>query len=525
MKKQEKITADKTSGKVSSWFSKKIVPQVMKLPNQTHFAALRDGFGLLLPLTIAGSIGTLVVVLIFGGWGGASTSLLGLIAKSAGGIIDNGGGQWAFVEGSVWVTISEIGSNIFGPLKAATIDSFSIYVAFLLPYMIGKIRGLKDPVFAGLVGLGSFIIVTHTDKFFFDASGMLSAIIVTMIAAELFCWMVNSGKFSFKIKGGNIPEAIIKGFDIIIPVFITLLAVGMLDGLSWTVGKFANIDIMVKAQEGDKIVDQVKFAAGTYGFAGLFYQWISAPIFAVASNGTSGLGIAIFYVFMIGIFWIFGIHGSNMMNAVFLPIFLGQVMINQTLMEQGVPLDSDMYNVFTIATFDSFIIISGWGITGALVLGLLIFGNGFLMEKQVAKVAAIPQIFNINEPVTFGLPLMLNFKWAVPAIMTMPIATLITYFAYELKLVDPTIIYGPWTLPLGVNALLSTGMDWKAPILTFINFGVAFCIYLPFIFVYNRLAIKKAKLEGTYELRLLEIKAEKAEKIKLKAEKKALRNT
>jgi cellobiose PTS system EIIC component len=129
--------------------------------------------------------------------------------------------------------------------------------------------------------------------------------------------------------------------------------------------------------------------------------------------------------------------------------------------------------------------IGGSGATLGLVIVMLIFAKSRYL-KNLGKAVAVPSIFNINEPVIFGLPIVLNPILIIPFIVTPIITATISYFATSVGLVSPTFIRAPWTLPAPIGAYLATGGDWRSIILIFINIAISAVVYLPFLKVYDR---------------------------------------
>ncbi|WP_256941473.1 PTS transporter subunit EIIC, partial [Bacillus cytotoxicus] len=132
-----------------------------------------------------------------------------------------------------------------------------------------------------------------------------------------------------------------------------------------------------------------------------------------------------------------------------------------------------------------FIWIGGSGATLGLVLAMIIFGKS-KYSKALSRSCIVPGIFNINEPVIFGLPIVLNPVLIIPFIITPLITATVAYTATAIGLVTPTYIMPPWTLPAPIGAYLATGGDWRAIVLVFINIAISFFIYLPFFKMYDK---------------------------------------
>jgi PTS system cellobiose-specific IIC component len=142
-----------------------------------------------------------------------------------------------------------------------------------------------------------------------------------------------------------------------------------------------------------------------------------------------------------------------------------------------------------------FIWIGGSGATLGLVLAMLFFSKSNYL-KTLSKACIVPGIFNINEPVVFGVPIVLNPLLMIPFIFIPIITGTLSYFATVVGFVSPTYVLAPWTLPAPIGAYLATGGDWRAVILVLINIAISFFIYLPFFKMYDRKMVEAEKEEN-----------------------------
>jgi Phosphotransferase system, EIIC. len=106
--------------------------------------------------------------------------------------------------------------------------------------------------------------------------------------------------------------------------------------------------------------------------------------------------------------------------------------------------------------------------------------------RNLGRVAILPGICNINEPVIFGAPIMLNPILAIPFIVGPIVTGIISYLAMYFNLVARPYILAPWTLPAPIGAYLTTGGDWRAIVLCLINIIITGIIYYPFFKAYER---------------------------------------
>lgn len=111
--------------------------------------------------------------------------------------------------------------------------------------------------------------------------------------------------------------------------------------------------------------------------------------------------------------------------------------------------------------------------------------------KRVGRFSIIPGIFNINEPLIFGTPLVMNPILAIPFILGPVVAGVIAYIATAIGLVSKVYVLAPWTLPAPIGAIFATGGDLKAGILVIINIIVVALIYYPFFKIYEKRMIKE----------------------------------
>ena len=140
--------------------------------------------------------------------------------------------------------------------------------------------------------------------------------------------------------------------------------------------------------------------------------------------------------------------------------------------------------------FQWFVYIGGSGTILGLCI-LLAFMSKSSFGKTLGKAVIIPSIFNINEPIIFGLPIVLNPYFAIPFVVTPMVTGALTYFAMALHLVSRTIALVPWTLPGPIGAYMATGFDWRAAVLSIINVIISVVIYYPFFKVWDKKQLEK----------------------------------
>ena len=188
-------------------------------------------------------------------------------------------------------------------------------------------------------------------------------------------------------------------------------------------------------------------------------------------------------IYSLGVFlFTLGIHQSTINGVLVEPVLtivLTEAMelyatggMDAVLARPDVWLNMNVINVYAL--------MGGSGCTLALLIATFIWGK-WKPSREIAKLGILPAIFNINEPVIYGYPIVFNIPLMVPFVLNTIIGILVGYFATVIGLVNPTCIQVPWTTPIIASGLLSTGMDWRAAVLQVILLAIFVIVYLPFM--------------------------------------------
>lgn len=121
-----------------------------------------------------------------------------------------------------------------------------------------------------------------------------------------------------------------------------------------------------------------------------------------------------------------------------------------------------------------------------MMLVAILFFSKRAELKKVAQLSMAPGLFNINEPVMFGVPIVLNPLYMIPMIVAPCVMASVAYFATMADLVKPVAVSVIWVMPPVINAFLATGGDWRAIILSLVNIGIGLLIWTPFIIAANK---------------------------------------
>jgi PTS system cellobiose-specific IIC component len=180
------------------------------------------------------------------------------------------------------------------------------------------------------------------------------------------------------------------------------------------------------------------------------------------------------YAFLVSLLWSVGIHGDNALDAIVAPIFLQYLAENVAAMTAGQPLPYVTANGF----FTTFVNVGGTGATLALAL-ILAFSKdaGF---RKVGRLSLPTQVFQINEPIFFGLPIVLNPMFMVPYVLSALVLTTGSFVLMSWGLIHKPFINVPWTTPPVIGHYLVTGGDWRAALWGVVSLAIAMAIYYPF---------------------------------------------
>ncbi|WP_210617532.1 PTS cellobiose transporter subunit IIC [Mammaliicoccus lentus] len=279
-------------------------------------------------------------------------------------------------------------------------------------------------------------------------TGIFTAIIMSIIAVQLYRLCVKR-KWIIKMPEA-VPEGVSRSFTALIPAFLVAFVILAFTGILVAF----NTDI---------------------------FKIIAVPFGFVVNLTSSWAGILVIY-FLIHALWIVGIHGANIIGAFITPIVLSNMQLN--IDGANIPFAGEFQNTF--------VIIGGSGATLGLCLFIALLAKSEQL-KVLGKASLVPGIFNINEPLVFGLPIVYNPFLAIPFFLAPMVSASIGYWTIKLELVKPIIAQVPWPSPIGFGAFIGTAGSLMAVFVSIICAIVAFLIWLPFIKIYDSKLVEQEK--------------------------------
>lgn len=419
----------------------------MRVGGQIHLKALRDTFATLMPLYILAGVAVLI-----------NNVLFPFLLKGD-----------ALVNAQYWGTV----------ITNGTLNISGLLVAPIVAFMLSSSKRFENPLAAAIIALASLVVMMpnvmevtplNADKAVaatgilgfsnIGTTGLFAGIIIGLITTELFISISHIDKLQIKL-GDNIPPAVSKSFNVLIPVIIVLSFWG--------------------------IISTVLYVVFDTNLVALISIFIQEPLRKV---NTSLAGVIILYS-LGNLLFTLGIHQTVIYGTLLEPLLIANINENMLAFanQQAVP------HIMNVAFVPTFGMIGGSGSTIVLILVTFLFSRN-KASKSIAKLGLAPGIFNINEPVIFGYPIVYNLALMIPFVLLPAIGLIIGYVATAIGFIDPCVVYIPWTTPPLINAYLATAGDWKAVLVQLIVIAIGVLLYLPFVKI-NDSIMEKQMDEGT----------------------------
>lgn len=428
--------------KFNDIIDRSLVPIATKLNNQRHIAAVRDAFMLIFPLTISASLVILVNNILFSN----DSFVVQLLRLS-----------------SVFPNL-ESAQQVLSSVANGTINIMSIFITYLVAQILAK-HFNADSTLVGLTSIASFMILYpkpfNADDLnvistqYLGAQGLFVAMIVGCLVGEFLPKLFKVKRLQINMPE-MVPPAVSRSFSSMIPIVIVV-------GISAII----NFLVLMIAPEG---VNE------------LIYKGIQSPLRDLGGNVAGVMLLAFIQTLLFSI----GIHGPNTLNAVRSAIFTEQDLANLDFINKGGSLWDVPYKETWGILNDMFANMGGTGMTMGLIIAIFIASRR-PEQREIAKMSLVPGIFQINEPIIFGLPIVLNPLLIVPFILVPMVNIMIGYFVTVVWPIMPSPAIGvPWTTPGIINLFLGTGGNIVGALVGVVCLAVSVGIYLPFVIASNR---------------------------------------
>ena len=446
-----------------------------------YLGAIKNAFQNFMPATIAGAMSVLWTNVL------VNDTLVEGNAQGLGGIFSP-------------IMVLEPVNAVFSAIQFCTISCISVGIVMLVAQEIGEANG-ETGAFPAVVGFMSWAVVTPTahtitslasgltdqaenaisigdvltkngvtdfsqvgsftgfNADYLGATGLFTALIIGILALEIYHVFRKMDALKIKMPE-QVPPGVTRAFEVLIPTFLTLLVVGM---IGW----------LVQLITGQYINDIIKTA-------------VQEPLTKII--GDNILAVCLMYT-LAQMFWLVGIHGQNMISAVKESIFRPMLYANTTAYATHSGKIPHIFNTTMLQMFGE---IGGSGVT----LGLLIAMGMFAKREDnraIASLSLVPGLFNINETITFGLPMVLNPILGIPFLIVPAVGLTIGWFLTTIGFCPRVVLEVPWTMPPLLLGFLATGGSIMGAISQLIVIVASTLIYIPFVIAYEKYQNKQSE--------------------------------
>lgn len=408
------------------------LPIADKLAQNRYLTAIRDGFVSILPVMIAGSFFILINNVIIGE-NGITNKLFGM----------------------TFAPLLEFGAVI----APATMSVMAILLTFTTAKALAETYDDETSVVPAIAVVSLFILMPITfseelgmeiiNTHYTGAASMFSAFIAAIATVELVRLFSKVKTFVITMPD-TVPPTIARSFNKLIPVLFTILIFGAIRVGTNMLGMPLN---------------------------DLIFEVIQTPFTNIVS---SGIGLAVIY-FLYMLLWGLGIHSAFIFNPILEPIYLTSLASNEAAHAAG----EAMQHIITKPFLDSVAFMGGAGNMLALIVAIFLVSRR-KDYRSVAKLGVAPALFNISEPIMFGLPVVMNPILIVPMILSTLSGLLIGVLSTIIGFMGHTYVLIPWTTPPVLGSYLATGGSWGAVVTTLAIFVLSVAIYAPFVIIMNK---------------------------------------
>lgn len=415
---------------------KYLTPFSQMVANNHLLQSIKDAFILGIPFTVVGSICGLIKSQLEYWLTQAGVSLDGFL-------------------GSLIHVLGNVGTVAMGLMGIVIVLSSSYFYAQRLKENNNKVV----PLMTSLLALVSYFATIPWEVAgegetlsgfalnYFNYEGMFTGLLIGLSTAWLYSKLVKS-KFTIKLPD-SVPTGVLNSFLALIPISIILILFS--------------------------IVKEVVVLCGFTSLQAVIAQFIVTPL----SNVGTGLPAIIIVILLMQLLWFFGLHGFSIIwgvvSSIWLPLFMEQI----DTFAKTQSFDS-ITQVAPNTISNIYAMLGGSGSTLALIVVLLILAPKKSAEKEIAKMSLVPGIFNINEPIIFGLPIVLNPMMFIPFVFIPVVNAIIAYFAVSMHFVNPMVVLNSGQEPIFFNAWVLGAFTLSPVILMMILFVIDMVLYAPF---------------------------------------------
>lgn len=413
--------------KLMSVIENHITPLAGAVGQQKYVTSIRDGFILALPFMIVGSF---MLVFIFPPFAPDT--------------------HWVFAR--AWLQFSlDHRESLMLPYNFS-MGIMTIFISVGVAASLARHHAL-DPLTSGMLSLMGFLLIAaplkddHISVAYFSGQGIFTALLVAIYTTELYAFF-RRHNITIRLPP-EVPTGVARSFEILIPVLAVVLTLHPLN-------------LFIESQLGMIIPEAI--------------MSLVKPL--VAASDT--LPAILLSVLVCQILWFAGIHGALIVTGIMNPFWMANLSVNQAAMAAG----SVIPHIYVQGFWDHYLLIGGVGST--LPLALLLMRSKAVHLRTIGRMGVVPGLFNINEPILFGAPVIMNPLFFIPFVLVPMINATLAWFALDLGWVARVVSLTPWTTPAPIGASWAANWAFSPVIMCLICMGTAIIMYYPFFKAFEK---------------------------------------
>ncbi|QTO53722.1 PTS sugar transporter subunit IIC [Duffyella gerundensis] len=413
--------------KLMSVIENHITPLAGAVGQQKYVTSIRDGFILALPFMIVGSF---MLVFIFPPFSPDT--------------------HWGFAR--TWLQFSlDHRESLMLPYNFS-MGIMTIFISVGVAASLARHHAL-DPLTSGMLSLMGFLLIAaplkddHISVAYFSGQGIFTALLVAIYTTELYAFF-RRHNITIRLPP-EVPTGVARSFEILIPVLAVVLTLHPLN-------------LFIESQLGMIIPEAI--------------MSLVKPL--VAASDT--LPAILLSVLVCQILWFAGIHGALIVTGIMNPFWMANLSVNQAAMAAG----SVIPHIYVQGFWDHYLLIGGVGST--LPLALLLMRSKAVHLRTIGRMGVVPGLFNINEPILFGAPVIMNPLFFIPFVLVPMINATLAWFALDLGWVARVVSLTPWTTPAPIGASWAANWAFSPVIMCLICMGTAIIMYYPFFKAFEK---------------------------------------
>ncbi|EPE3188800.1 PTS sugar transporter subunit IIC [Cronobacter sakazakii] len=418
----------------------KITPLAGAMGSQRHVVAIRDGFLAALPFMI---IGSFLLVFIFPPF--SPDTQIGFCRA--------------------WLDLSlKYREQLMLPFNLS-MGVMTFFISVGIGASLGKHYKL-DPIMTGLLAFMAFLLVAAPYKDgqistqYFSGQGIFTALITAIYASEMYAFLKRHN-ITIRLPK-EVPTGVARSFEILIPVVVIVLTLHPLN-------------LIIESTTGMILPEAI--------------MHLLSPLVAASDS----LPAILISVLICQILWFAGIHGALIVTGIMNPFWMANLSANQAALAAGQALP----HIYLQGFWDHYLLIGGVGST--LPLAFLLLRSRAVHLRTIGKMGVVPSMFNINEPILFGAPVIMNPVFFLPFILVPMVNAVLAWTATKLGWLAQVVSLTPWTTPAPIGASWAANWAFSPVIMCLICMVMSALMYYPFVKAYERTLQKQESAQDNTE--------------------------